>query len=182
MIDHALEILSHQEIPIRITLSVHWLFLWDLCHPVYWSALIWTSVTLKILELSNILRDQEFREKLWGNWKPWKETIELRCLPWHGMFRKALLGCFVVGSQFVSECKNPHEKLHDKTRLFNAEKAVCTVHLCKGCSIKYYKSCRIFYSQFFVKMLVFPSIAHYSSLQILHQSSLCWKVVLCLAC
>ena len=48
------------------------------------------------------------------------------------MFRKALFGCFVVGSQFVSSCKKPHEELHDKTRLFNAEivqmKAVCTVH------------------------------------------------------
>ena len=153
MIDHALEILSHQEIPIRITLSVHWLFLWDLFNPVHWSALIWTSVTLKILELSNILRDQGFRENLWGNWKPWKETIaELRCLPRD--VSQSLVWLFCSGSQFVSSCKKPHEELHDKTRLFNAEmvqlKAVYTVHLCKGCSIKYYKYCRISYSQFFV--------------------------------
>ena len=182
MIDHALEILSHQEIPNRITLSVHWLFLWYLCHPVYWSALMdivpWTSVTLKILELSNILRDQGFRENLWGNWKPWKETIELRCLPRD--VSQSLVWLFCSGSQFVSSCKKPHEELHDKTRLFKAElvqmMAVC---ICARVVLQKLQNILL---KVLCKMLVFPSIAHYSSLQILHQSSLYWKVVLYLAC
>ena len=81
------------------------------------------------------------------------------------MFRKALLGCFVGGSQFVSECKKPHEELHDKTRLFKAElaqmKAVC---ICARVVLQKLQNILL---KVLCKMLVFPSIAHYSSLHIL---------------
>ena len=82
-----------------------------------------------------------------------------------GCFAKPCLACFVGGSQFVSECKKPHEELHDKTRLFKAElaqmKAVC---ICAWVVLQKLQNILL---KVLCKMLVFPSIAHYSSLHIL---------------
>ena len=99
------------------------------------------------------------------------ESIEFRCLPWHGMFRKALFGCFVGGSQFVSECKKPHEELHDKTRLFNAEivqmRALCICAFVQGLFFKVLQKLQNILLTVLSKMLVFPPISHYSSFHIL---------------
>ena len=146
MIDYALEILSHQEIPIRITLSVHWLFLWDLC-----CLLICSDMDKRDTEDIRIIK------YITRSWVPRKIVRQLETMKGNhwikvfamGCFAKPCLACFVVVANLSASARSPMKNCTTK----HASSKQSWYKWWRSAFVQglYYKNCRIFYSKFFVK-------------------------------